>query len=130
MSPGSRSKILNSLLIITSLFGYLEWGTQNRVFLFEAEGQIILKLFNHPEAVLHPFTVLPLAGQVILLITLFQNQPGKGLTYAGLAGIAVLMVMILVIGLISLNAKIFLSALPFMGVSFLTFRHNRKIGTS
>jgi hypothetical protein len=126
MNPVTKTKIFNALLIVTSLFGYLEWGTDNRVFLFEAEGQIILKLFNHPEAVLHPFTVLPMIGQLVLLVTLFQKKPNKILTYTGLAGIGLLLVLMFIIGLISLNVKILFSTLPFIIVAILTIRHTLK----
>ena len=30
-----KAKFLNLLLIISSLFGYLEWGAGNKTFLFE-----------------------------------------------------------------------------------------------
>lgn len=126
MNPVTKTKIYNALLIGTSLFGYLEWGTDNRVFLYEAEGQIILKLFNHPEAVLHPFTVLPMIGQLVLLTTLFQKKPNRILTYTGMAGIGILLVLMFVIGLISFNIKILLSTLPFIIIAILTIRHTLR----
>jgi hypothetical protein len=74
---GIRRKTLNLLLVLTSLLGYLEWGTGNKMFLFQGELLIITKLFSNPESVIHPFILLPLFGQVLLIITLFQKQPGK-----------------------------------------------------
>lgn len=65
MTPSTKAKILNALLILTSLMGYLEWGKDNQVFLFQAEGQILLRLLNEPVAVAHSFTVLPMLGQLI-----------------------------------------------------------------
>ena len=50
-----KSKILNLLLIVTSLFGYLEWGGNNSILLFQAEADIISKLFTDPTSVIHPF---------------------------------------------------------------------------
>ncbi len=38
-----KSKILNFLLLITSLIGYLEWGNGQHTFLFQAEVDIIAK---------------------------------------------------------------------------------------
>lgn len=130
MQPATKSKILNALLIVTSLFGYLEWGLDNHVFLFQAEGEIILKLLREPAAAAHPFTLLPLFGQIILLITLFQKNPGRGLTYLGLAGIGLLLFFMFLIGLISLNEKILLSTLPFLLVAFLTVRHHIRNKTA
>jgi hypothetical protein len=122
-----KSKILNALLILTSLAGYLEWGKDNRIFLFQAEGQILLRLLNDPVEVAHPFTVLPMVGQLILLITLFQKNPGKILTYIGLAGIGILLAFMFVIGLMSWNWKILVSTLPFLITAFLTVRHLRSM---
>lgn len=121
-----RSKILNVLLIITSLFGYLEWGENSRSFLFETEATLFLKLFTDPVSVLHPFTILPLVGQVILLITLFQKTPSKVLTFIGIAGLALLLGFIFVIGIISGNFRILLSTIPFLLVAFLTIRYYRS----
>lgn len=121
-----RQKILNALLIVTSLFGYLEWGGNNSSFLFKAEADVIAKLFSNPESAAHPFTLLPLAGQVLLLITLFQSKPNKGLTYSGIAGIGILLLMMFAIGLISLNFKILLSTLPFIITAILAIRNFRS----
>ena len=79
-----KSKILNLTLILTSLIGYLEWGQDMSMFLFQGELDVISKLFTDPLSVLHPFTLLPLLGQILLLITLFQKNPSKVLTYVGI----------------------------------------------
>lgn len=126
MSPSTKAKALNALLILTSLMGYLEWGKDNRVFLLQAEGQILLRLINEPVAVAHPFTVLPMIGQLILLITVFQKKPGKILTYIGISGIGILLAFMFVIGLISLTIKILISTLPFLIMAFLTIRHHMR----
>ncbi len=122
-----KSKILNSLLIITSLLGYLEWSGNSHSFLFQAEGEIILKLFADPISVLHPFTLLPMTGQVILIITLFQKNPSKLLTYISIGGLGILLAFMFVIGIMTLNFKIIISTIPFIVVSALTIRHYRKI---
>ena len=75
-----KGKILNALLIVSSLFGFLEWGRNYKMFLFQLEAEIVTKFFKDPISVLHPFTILPFLGQVILLITLFQKSPSKLLT--------------------------------------------------
>lgn len=122
-----KSKLLNILLIFTSLFGYLEWGGDNHSFLFQAEGEVLSKIFTDPASVLHPLTVLPMIGQMLLLITLFQKNPGKILTYAGLAGLGILLSFILLVGALSLNFKIMLSAVPFLVLAVITILHYRKM---
>lgn len=124
-----KAKILNALLIISSLFGYLEWGQNNHTFLFQAEGDIFVKLFTEPQSIIHPFTVLPLFGQMLLLITLFQKTPGKWLTFAGIGGIAVLLVLMFLVGILGTNVKIILSTLPFLTTAFVAIRFHRKHST-
>ena len=120
-----KSKILNLLLIITSLFGYLEWGGGNHSFLYEAEAEFLSKLFASPGSVFHPLTILPFVGQLLLLVSLFQKEPCKVLSYIGMAGTGILLVFMFVVGLLSLNFKIVLSTLPFLIVLILAWRHHR-----
>lgn len=125
-----KGKLLNLGLILSSLIGYLEWGTDNSMFLFEAELDILVKLFTDPLSVLHPFTLIPLIGQLVLAYTLFQKEPSKILTYIGMAGIALLLFLMFAIGLMSLNYKIILSTTPFIVVSILTIWHLRTAANS
>ena len=120
-----KSKLLNFLLIVTSLFGYLEWGSDNHSFLFQAEPEVLSKIFSDPASVLHPFTVLPIIGQILLLITLFQKQPDKVMTYIGITGLGILLSFIFIVGVLSLNSKIMLTALPFLILAIITIRHHR-----
>ena len=121
-----KSKILNFLLIITSLLGYLEWSGNNHIFLFKAELGIISKLFSDPVSVLHPFTIVPLMGQLLLLVTLFQKAPNKILTYISIAGLGLLLGFMFVVGLISMNLKIIISTIPFITLAILAIRHYKN----
>lgn len=121
-----KNKIYNLLLILTSLVGYLEWGGKNHQFLFEAEAEIFTKLFTDPLSVIHPFIILPLAGQFILLITLFQRIPSKILTFIGMGGLGILLGFMALVGFLGLNYKIVLSTLPFFTVAIMTILHYRK----
>ena len=122
-----KSKFFNFLIIITSLLGYLEWSGNHHSFLFQIESELISKLFIDPISVLHPFTVLPLIGQVILIITLFQRTPSKIMTYISIGGLGILLLLMFFIGLMNLNYKIIISTIPFLVVSVLAIRHYRKI---
>lgn len=121
-----RRKILNLLLVVTSLFGYLEWGTDNRMFLFQGEWEVLAKLFQDPVAAAHPFTLMPLFGQIILLFTLFQKEPGKILTFIGLACLSLLLLFMFLIGILSLNLKILLSTIPFIITGVLVMIESRR----
>ena len=121
-----KSKVLNLLLILTSLFGFLEWGLDNKQFLFQIEFEVIIKLFTNPSSVIHPFTLLPLIGQFTLIITLFQKNPNKKATFIGIIGLSILLGAMFVVGLISFNYKIVLSTLPFLIIAIITLWHHLK----
>lgn len=121
-----KSKILNLLLIITSQIGYLEWSGNNHIFLFKAEVEIFSKLFTDPISVVHPFTILPLAAQILLLSTIFQKAPSKILTYISIAGLGLLLGFIFIVGILSMNFKIIISTIPFIVVSVVSIRHCRE----
>lgn len=121
-----RRKILNALVILTSLFGYLEWGSGQSMFLFQGEWEVLRRLFSEPLSVLHPFTLVPLLGQVLLIVTLFQKEPSRWLTYIGLACLAVLLLMMVLVGVLGSNFKILLSTLPFLLTAVLAIREARK----
>ncbi|MGE0638541.1 MAG: hypothetical protein AB7G44_08035 [Bacteroidia bacterium] len=107
-------RLINIGLILTSLIGYLEWGTESSTFLFQAELEVFRKFFINPLDVLHPFVLLPLFGQLLLLFTLFQKTPGRVVSLAGLSALSLLMLLLLFIGIISFNWKILVSSLPFI----------------
>lgn len=122
----NKDKIFNLLLIVSSFIVYLEWGTDQKMFLVQMEYEIILKSLSHPTSILHPFIILPFIGQIILIITLFQNKPSKKLTYFALAGLGVLIVFIFFIGLIGVKLKIIFFSLPFMTLMMFRFYQLRK----
>jgi cobalamin biosynthesis protein CobD/CbiB len=121
-----KTKILNALLIITSLLGYLEWSGDKHSFLFQAEVEVVTKLFENPTSVLHPFTILPLLGQILLLITIFQKVPSKRLTFWGIGCLGLLLGFMFFIGLLSQHFKIMLSTIPFLISAIFTIRYYRK----
>jgi hypothetical protein len=121
-----KKKLLNLALILSSFLGYLEWGGNNSDFLIQAEIGIIQRLIQNPESVAHPFTLLPLFGQLLLFITLFQRKVSRRLSYLGMGGIGILLVFMFVIGLLSLKLKITLSTLPFLLSGAFTIAFYRK----
>lgn len=122
----SKIKILNALLIVTSLIGYLEWGTDNHSFLFQGEYEVLTNLFTHPESAAHPFTLFPLFGQILLFITLFQRKPSSTLTYIGIVCLGLLLGFMFFIGLLGWKIKILCSTLPFLIVAILDIRALRS----
>lgn len=121
-----KAKILNALLIVTSLLGYLEWGGGNNILLFQGEADIILKLFTNPKSVAHPFILMPLLGQLLLLLTIFQKTPNRILTFIGIGSLGLLLGFMFIIGIISMNFKILLSTIPFLITAIYTVFYLRK----
>lgn len=122
-----KARILNVLLVLSSLLGFLEWGKGSQLFLLQAEGEIIAKLFTDPWSVIHPLILLPLLAQILLLITIFQKRVSKTLTYIGIGGLSILLLLMFIIGLLSVNIKIILSVIPFLALAVYTINLHRKI---
>ena len=108
-----KTKRLVFFLLISSLFAYLEWGGGNSSFLFQMEWDIIKKMMHDPASILHPFTLLPMLGQSLLIISLFLKEPPNWILLLGTALIGLLLFFILLIGFLSLNLLVVISVLPF-----------------
>jgi hypothetical protein len=117
-----HAKILNTLLVLSSLIGYLEWSGNNQLFIFEAEREIILKLFTDTNSVIHPLIIIPIGGQILLVVTLFQKKANKIMTYISIAMLGCLLYLMLFIGIFSFNYKIIISTLPFLFISIAIVR--------
>lgn len=118
-----KVRIAGLLLLLTSLIGYLEWGNGQTAFLFQVEYGLFFGGLNSAENFQHPFIFLPLLGQVLILITIFQQTPNRMLMIGGIACISVLMLMILIVGVLSLHATIAVSSCPFLILSVWVYRN-------
>ena len=121
-----KSKLFSLLLLITSLIGYLEWSGNNHKFLYQAEIEVLQKLITNPISIFHPFTILPIFGQLCLIVTIFQSKPNKKLIYLSILTLGILLVFMFIVGIMALNYKIIISTIPFILVSFFTIRFHRK----
>ena len=106
-----RLKYLVFLIILSSFIGYLEWGTESKTFLIIAEAEIIHKIITHPSSVIHPFILIPLLGQLLLVYQLIKNKLQKIILYLAISCIALLFIFMLFIAITTLNLKILLSVL-------------------
>jgi|JI6StandDraft_1071083.scaffolds.fasta_scaffold115729_2 hypothetical protein len=104
--------IIILLLFLTSFIGYLEWG-ERKEFIFQMEFEILQKLVVNPSSIIHPLVVLPLIGQIILLLALFKTNTNKYLVLTGIFGIFLLFAMIFIVGVLSMKFKIMFSVVPF-----------------
>lgn len=119
-------RLLNIGLFLSFLIGYLEWGKQNHTFIFQAEYELFSKISESPLTFLHPFILVPLCGQILLLYLIIKDSSNKRLTMITLASLGVFMLFLLFIGLLSMNFKIILSILPFLIIAIIIIRNNWK----
>lgn len=119
-------RFLNISLLISSLFGYLDWAKDQKHFLYELELEIFSKFASNPMSVLHPFTLIPFVGQLLLFITIFQKTPNKKFTYIAIACLGLLMFMLLLVGILSKNMKIIICSMQFIVLSIVTIIYFRK----
>lgn len=125
-TTAQTKKIINLGLLLSFLLGYLEWGNNYHIFIIQAEAELFSKLIGNPLSVLHPFTLIPFAGQIILVFTLFQKEPGKWLTFTGLACLSLLMVFLFFIGLLGMRLKIVASVIPFITLGIVAIVYYRR----
>lgn len=119
-------KIVIFGLLISSLFVYLEWGGGYHTFIIQGEWEMFSKVKADPMSALHPFVILPLAGQIMLLYSLFQKDPSKRLTLIALGCLSVLILFITFVGVLSRNYKVVLSTIPFISFAVAALRVNRR----
>ena len=121
----NKQKLINLLLIISSLFCYLEWADKS-AFLFEVEYALFFKSAENLQSLVHPLIILPFIGQVLLLLAIFIKQNRTTFTYIGIAMLAVLVCMIFIVGIFSLRINIIISTVPFILLSFIAIVYNGK----
>lgn len=124
-----KNSQLKILLLISTFIGYLEWGTDQSSFIVQSEWEVLKKVPEDPLSLLHPFILLPVAGQLLLLFDIIKKNKGKKLSVIAIVLMSLLYLMILFIGLLDMNFKKILSALPFFILSFVIIR-SKKTKTS
>ena len=123
------TKPLAIAILAAFLVCYLEWGGGNSAFVAQVEYQV---LFGKPEAqtFAHPMIAIPFLGQLLVLYTLFQKTPSRRLASIGIVLMGVLVLLLTLIGVLSANAKILLSTVPFLALAVLHFVRSRRRASS
>lgn len=127
MTSYHKQRMLNGALLISSLVGYLQWGDGQHAFLIQSEWEVLSKLLYDPMSAIHPFTIAPLVGQVVLLVTLFQKKPERLMTFVGMGSLAALLLFILFVGVWAGNIRMILSVIPFVFISGWIIKLDREI---
>jgi len=122
-------KLINICLLLSSLIGYLQWGKAQHAFLFQVEYDLIFGRAHSSDAFMHPFVLIPLVGQLLLLLSVFQKTPGRALSVIGLLCLSTIMLLLLFIGILTKSVAITASAMPFVGIGVFSLVYKRKSAT-
>ncbi|MBK7854301.1 MAG: hypothetical protein IPJ79_04805 [Bacteroidetes bacterium] len=114
-------------LLLSPLFCYLEWGSNQSSFLFEVEYNLLFNNKDFAGTFTHPAILVPLLGQLLLLIAVFYKNHSYKIIVVGIVLIALLVLLVLVAGLLSKNIKIVLSTLPFISLATIYFLFAKRI---
>jgi hypothetical protein len=117
-------RLLNICLFLLFLIGYLEWGKGHHAFIIQMESEIFLKAKNDLKSILHPLILIPFCGQILLIITFFQKEVSRILSLTGLTCLSLFILLLLFVGLISLNIRIVGSTLPFIITAIFVLKYN------
>jgi hypothetical protein len=78
---------------------------------------------------MHPFVLVPLIGQILVVISLFLKGPGRKISLAILISLGLLVLLILLTGIMGSNWRVMLSTVPFLSVSgYYLFISRKKPG--
>lgn len=110
----NRLKLFIIGFLLSSLFGYIEWGNNQSMFIFQMEYELFFGSKGSLNSFLHPFIALPLLGQFILIFQLFLVTPKRRWMLLGASLIALLYLLYFAVGIVTLKYKIVISTLPFL----------------
>ena len=102
-----------ALLLLCTLVPYLEWGKTQSAFLFEIEWLVIKSIFVNPFSIVHPLILLPLFGQLLILVFgvfITRFYP----VLFGIILVSALILLILFVGIFSLNILVVVYCIPFV----------------
>ena len=106
-------RILIVLLILSFQFCYLRWGGGHSAFIFQMEYELLFSGKTSAGSFIHPAILLPLSGQILLLVSLFQSSPQRWRTLTGVALTSLLVLLMLLAGVLAKDGKMVTSCLPF-----------------
>ena len=100
-------------------------GQHNHSFCFRLKF-LCFKYFKNPIATLHPLTIIPLIGQILLLIMFFKKLIQQCF-YTSLGCLGILIGFYPLVGIFSLNFKIIGSTIPFIICSIWSIKQKNTL---
>jgi len=122
----STLRLVNIGLLLAFSICYLEWGGGNSSFIFQAEYELFKKTDNLLSSLTHPLILAGLAGQILLLYSIFSKKPKKMLNTIGILILSPVVLLAFLAGALSLNFKMIAASLPFIILAVVYFLKYRK----
>jgi len=114
-------RILNLALVIAFQICFLEWPPSNSMFIFQGEYLIFSIKEQLIDNLIHPIILTGLIAQLILLSGFLLPRINKMVNTLGVILLGIVVLLFFVVGLITLNYKIALSTLPYLGLTIVYF---------
>ncbi|MCG2611946.1 hypothetical protein LZZ90_10550 [Flavobacterium sp. SM15] len=107
-------RIANIGILFTSLLGYMEWGKGQNSFIYEIEYELFFKKPHLIENLTHPILLASLSGQILIIYCIVKNKKTAKSNIVGMILLSLIMLLILLAGALSSNAKMIFSTFPFL----------------
>ncbi len=120
------NKLINAGLILSFSICYMEWGGNNASTIWQAEYEIFSKSKDLFSVLTHPVILSGLSGQLLLLYCVIAAPPVKKINIAGILLLGLVVLLILLAGILSMNAYMTGSTLPFLFLATLFFIRLKK----
>lgn len=119
-------KLINLALLIAFQFCYLQWPPNNSMFIFEGEYEIFSKTNHLIDNVTHPIILSGIIAQVFLLLGAIFTNFNRKLNTLGVVLLSALVLLFFVVGILSMNFKIIIATLPYLGLTFWYFVKTKR----
>jgi hypothetical protein len=120
-----KLRLLHIAFLVSFLACYLEWGKGRWAFIAEVDYEIFAKkqLINF----FHPVILAGFISQFIFLYGAIAKRPFRWITITALILAGLIVLLCLFVGVLSTNAKIILSTLPYLFFCLVYFRSTRQL---
>jgi len=110
-------RLIYLLTLISFSLAYMEWGGDNHGYVFDIQKKVFTEPDHFISNITHPVILAGFVGQIILLIAIFKPKIRFIFVIIAIGLLGVPIILILMSGLFSSNARIVGSCLPFLGLA-------------
>ncbi len=122
-----NARILYLLVAFSPWACHLEWGGNNSDYLVAMEIKVLSGAVSGADLFLHPMILLPLLGQLMVLMALIHPHRLRMLAITGQVMLSLLVGLIFLSGLLRPHLLVAISTIPFLASSVLFYIAYRKV---